>query len=913
MLVREEISTRAGARAAVRLLLSRSARWAGVPSEHKGPKLMRLLRIALTTSLVLAACDRSSDVGPADPSQVGALAVHLTDLELGAELALYRITGPGMEVLTGVVDLKDGVIDAMVTGIPAGADRGISLELIAGGHTVCTVQADSISIDVGRSAQIALPACGAPATNTDGARKKNHAPQISAVFASRSLAQLHEHVAVAVAVSDRDGDPLTFAWTASVPGSDFTSPTAGATGWNAGPFGASNTLTVTVRDGRGGVTSAHVVVDVEQGVTGPATCGTPDVIAIGDRVRGLTLGGTSELSPTACAGFAPSPGGMPDAGVGGAAASEAPERVFKLVLATTQTFSVSTVGSAFNAVAYVRQGGCVDGTEIGCRQTFEFPQGLVFENAAPGTYFIVVDGVGRFDRGEFVLQVGAGALPEDCQNGNDDDGDGNFDCADDECGGKPGCLECAFDCNPDPNDCFAGACDRFTGRCFAFPEFGTVCEADGNPATAEVCADGICQVNTAVCGDGLVEFQFGEQCDDGNTVAGDGCEPNCQPTTCGGSLCDDGNSCTADSCTDPATATCSFAPVADGTACEVDGDPATADTCQAGSCVAQPAARPDPALIVLDPIVMNDPAFSLKAMHDRLAADGNGAALFEQWSATLAQPLMINGDLAAPRIGFTSFVAGLPRGAGGLVDLQQAGFRASAFVNRIDLRAPGTCGESRVVFTKETGVTDGGNRMTLIFEFGVPDDGTGCRTISARWAALRGLAGEPLRAAAVALMLDNSRRTLLNQFRTNDFIQAPFWELRQFSLGPAGFTPAPVGDTPPFALQTDPTFRQFVIANAPRFNAGARETGIIPLTLLGAASNAGGQRFEFGSLVPSLPGLTANFNIMTCSGCHLTETGTSFVHVAERTEDQPSNLSFFLRSELGFRATVLEALLPLQP
>jgi hypothetical protein len=43
--------------------------------------------------------------------------------------------------------------------------------------------------------------------------------------------------------------------------------------------------------------------------------------------------------------------------------------------------------------------------------------------------------------------------------------------------------------------------------------------------------------------------------------------------------------------------------------------------------------------------------------------------------------------------------------------------------------------------------------------------------------------------------------------------------------------------------------------------------------------------------------------------CHLTETGTGFVHVAERLPDQPSPLSFFLQSELQFRSVFFEAIL----
>jgi hypothetical protein len=60
--------------------------------------------------------------------------------------------------------------------------------------------------------------------------------------------------------------------------------------------------------------------------------------------------------------------------------------------------------------------------------------------------------------------------------------------------------------------------------------------------------------------------------------------------------------------------------------------------------------------------------------------------------------------------------------------------------------------------------------------------------------------------------------------------------------------------------------------------------------------------------VPSIPGLGANLNVMTFSGCHLTETGTGVVHIGERDVDQPTDLSPFMRSELVFRALLLEDL-----
>lgn len=62
-------------------------------------------------------------------------------------------------------------------------------------------------------------------------------------------------------------------------------------------------------------------------------------------------------------------------------------------------------------------------------------------------------------------------------------------------------------------------------------------------------------IGTAICGDGAVN-QAGEQCDDGNTAADDGCSATCQtePVVCGDSdvdapeTCDDGNLTPGDGC-----------------------------------------------------------------------------------------------------------------------------------------------------------------------------------------------------------------------------------------------------------------------------------------------------------------------------------------------------------------------------
>ena len=227
-------------------------------------------------------------------------------------------------------------------------------------------------------------------------------------------------------------------------------------------------------------------------------------------------------------------------------------------------------------------------------------------------------------------------------------------------------------------------------------------------------------------------------------------------------------------------------------------------------------------------------------------------------------------------------------------------------VNRVDLFGFGGCGEFRVVYTKDTGRTERNNRMTIIFEFDVLDDGNGCRDVADRWTALRGLSGTALADAAVALLEDSARPERLAQLRTNEFISNPTWELRQFHLVGGAFEAVGVSDSPPFALAQDRDFRRFVVDNAARFNAGAREQDLLPARFLGPSSLASGERLAIGPLVPSIPGLEANLNIMTCAGCHLTETGTGFVHVGERDAARPSELSPFLRSELIFRALLLE-------
>jgi len=91
--------------------------------------------------------------------------------------------------------------------------------------------------------------------------------------------------------------------------------------------------------------------------------------------------------------------------------------------------------------------------------------------------------------------------------------------------------------------------------------------------------------NPVGCGNGALDA--GEQCDDGNTASGDGCDANCTTTSCGngvvtaGEPCDDGNDVNADCCSN----TCQSA--SPGSSCDLDGNLCTADQCNgSGGCTA---------------------------------------------------------------------------------------------------------------------------------------------------------------------------------------------------------------------------------------------------------------------------------------------------------------------------------------
>lgn len=179
--------------------------------------------------------------------------------------------------------------------------------------------------------------------------------------------------------------------------------------------------------------------------------------------------------------------------------------------------------------------------------------------------------------------VSNGSAGESCDDGNTDAGDGcsptcgleiPADCGNGVLDEGELCDESGAQSSFCNTDCTLSAC----GDGKLNPEAGETCD-DGNSLPGDGCSETCVVEAPSRCGNGVPEAR--EQCDDGNRENGDGCSSDCafeeEEKGCGNGFCDGAETCAADSC----QSDCGKCP--SGSGCSSDSDCPASQSCKIGS------------------------------------------------------------------------------------------------------------------------------------------------------------------------------------------------------------------------------------------------------------------------------------------------------------------------------------------
>jgi hypothetical protein len=271
-----------------------------------------------------------------------------------------------------------------------------------------------------------------------------------------------------------------------------------------------------------------------------------------------------------------------------------------------------------------------------------------------------------------------------------------------------------------------------------------------------------------------------------------------------------------------------------------------------------------------------------------------------------------------------------------VLDFAQAPFRLLAIVNRPDLRRPvnGTDfpsgGQGRFVFGA---IGPAGEKLffTVIFEYDLPvtdldiplvdDAALETRLWAEAWNLLSRLPFGPVYNYALSRVTQQftrrdrtpSRRngSALFQVRTNEVALSPIpggddigplglWEMREFIIGPSGqLVQTTVKQEPDISFNGSAALGAFVNENLSAILAGQYQ---VPSAYQGAPFLAGAGPTPI-VLRWNVPGVDEDgrhaFALGTCNGCHLTETGTTFLHVKPREMGVQAAISDFLVDQLA--------------
>ncbi|MBM4380784.1 MAG: hypothetical protein FJ086_16015 [Deltaproteobacteria bacterium] len=192
--------------------------------------------------------------------QLGDIAVSATfDATRTPDSASATVSGTGIaSPIVVPLSLGGGTLTGTIKGVPAGANRSVTVSTTKNGVVECTGMT-SVTVTAGATATVSLVGasaltCSSPPPTTGSITingQVNFTPRIHAVSLSQPGALPGGTVSASVVASDGDGDTLTYAWTlngaASALFSAATAATTNFTATNLAP--GTYTLTATVSDG----------------------------------------------------------------------------------------------------------------------------------------------------------------------------------------------------------------------------------------------------------------------------------------------------------------------------------------------------------------------------------------------------------------------------------------------------------------------------------------------------------------------------------------------------------------------------------------------------------------------------------------------------------------------------------------
>lgn len=222
--------------------------------------------LGLMSAIAVQGCE--SDNRPTTAAGEAATALGAVTLGLvlpdGSQVSAvdYQITRSGVPVRAGTMSVgSDGIASIYLTGFDAGTGYHVVLTAARDGGTACRGEVDFAVTEQSTIVVNVVMQCDDLSVdgNVTINGQFNVCPKVTSTTATPLTAFVGSSIALTATASDRDGDPVSFVW--SAPGGTFSTPNAASTSFTctaAGDFA----VTVSVNDGptRGCTRSATQMV-----------------------------------------------------------------------------------------------------------------------------------------------------------------------------------------------------------------------------------------------------------------------------------------------------------------------------------------------------------------------------------------------------------------------------------------------------------------------------------------------------------------------------------------------------------------------------------------------------------------------------------------------------------------------------